>query len=158
MFFAKAVDAQIEFSLPNLEGKASQLTLHQSGRQQTAQRLEDAEAKDILNEEAVLAERIKQQKAMPETEQAVRRALDELRAGEPAYDRMSPGLAAATRQQLPQLQAALKQKGDIQAATFKGVAPSGADIYQVKFERGTSEARIALGRDGKIENFSLRLE
>jgi hypothetical protein len=82
--------------------------------------------------------------------------IEDLRLGKPDYDRMSPGLAAATRQQLPQLQSTLTQLGALQSMTFKGVGPGGADIYAVKFENGSLEYRILLGTDGKVEMASVR--
>jgi hypothetical protein len=79
-----------------------------------------------------------------------------MRLGKPDYDQMSPGLAAATRQQLPQLQASLTQAGALQSLTFKGVGPGGADIYSAKFENGSMEYRILLGPDGKVESATVR--
>ena len=69
---------------------------------------------------------------------------------------MSPGLAVATRQQLPQLQPMIAELGAIQSMTFKGVGPAGADIYQVKLEKGSLEYRIWLAPDGKVENAIVR--
>ena len=40
--------------------------------------------------------------------------------------------------------------------TFKGVGPGGADIYEVKFEKGSLESRIMLEADGKIASLSYR--
>jgi hypothetical protein len=40
---------------------------------------------------------------------------------------MSPNLADATRQQLPQLKTMMDQLGTLQTVTFKGVGPGGAD-------------------------------
>ena len=95
---------------------------------------------------------------MPGSEAVVRLAMDGLRTGKLDYDRMSPSLAAATRQQQPQLQSMLVQLGALQSVTFKGVGPGGFDIYQVKFENGSLEYRILLGADGKVEGASLRAE
>ena len=39
--------------------------------------------------------------------------------------------------------------GALQSVTFKGVGPGGADIYQVKFEKGSMDYRIWLARMGK---------
>lgn len=69
---------------------------------------------------------------------------------------MSTGLAATTRQQLPQLQANFAQLGSGQSVSFKGVGPAGADIYQVQFSNGAIEFRIGLGPDGKVENAGFR--
>ena len=80
----------------------------------------------------------------------------DMRLGKPDYDTMSPGLAAATRQQLPQLQPMITELGAIQSMTFKGVGPAGADIYQVKLEKGSLEYRIWLAPDGKVESALVR--
>jgi hypothetical protein len=82
--------------------------------------------------------------------------IEELRLGKPNYDLMSPNLANATRQQLSQLQSMITGTGALQSVTFKGVGPGGADIYQIKFEKGSLDYRIWLGPDGKIENANVR--
>jgi hypothetical protein len=69
---------------------------------------------------------------------------------------MAPPFAAVTRQQLPQLQPMVQQLGAVQAITFKGVGPGGADIYEVKFENGAVESRIMVGPDGKVQGVGLR--
>ena len=156
MFFAKVVDAQIEFPKVDAEGKASQMTLHQNGRDMTAKRLDDAEAKRLADAAAAVAKRFKDQTAAPGSEAALRKMIEDVRLGKPDFDTMSPGLAAATRQQLPQLQSTITQLGSVQSVSFKGVGPGGADIYQVKFESGSLEYRIWLGLDGKIESANVR--
>ncbi|MDQ2944365.1 MAG: serine hydrolase, partial [Acidobacteriota bacterium] len=70
--------------------------------------------------------------------------IEDVRFGKPDYNMMSAGLAAATRQQLSQLQPTITQLGAIQSVTFKGVGPGGADIYRVNFESGSLEYRISL--------------
>src|SRR6266446_4041267 len=156
IFFAKVVDAQIEFLKVDAEGKASQMTLHQNGRDMTAKRLDDAEAKRLADAAAAVAKRFKDQTAAPGSEAALRKMIEDVRLGKPDFDTMSPGLAAATRQQLPQLQSTITQLGSVQSVSFKGVGPGGADIYQVKFESGSLEYRIWLGLDGKIESANVR--
>ena len=69
---------------------------------------------------------------------------------------MSNGLAAATRQQLPQLQSSVVALGAVQSLTFRGVGPAGPDIYEVKFDKGSLEYRIWLAADGKIESANVR--
>ena len=148
-FFVKVVDAQIDFS----EG---QLTLHQNGRDVPAKRLGDAESKGLLDVAAARAKRIKDQTATPGSEAAVRKLIEDTRRGQPNYDSMGPGLAAATRQQLTQIQANLTQLGALQSVTFKGVGPAGADIYELKFQNGSLEYRILLGADGRVEGANMR--
>jgi hypothetical protein len=119
-------------------------------------RLDDAEAKKIADTAATRAKRFKDQTQSPGTEAALRRDIEELRLGEPKYELMSAGLANVTRQQLPQLKTTITQLGGVQAVTFKGVGPAGADIYEVKFEHGSTEWRLMLDADGKAESVGFR--
>jgi len=80
-FFPKVVDAQLEFSGSDAQGRATQLTLHQNGRDIPAKRMDDAEFKKLADAAATLAKRVKYQTAMPGSEAAVRRIIDELRTG-----------------------------------------------------------------------------
>jgi hypothetical protein len=156
MFFLKVVDAQLEFTKDDEQGRPTELILHQNGRDQTAKRLDDAEFKRSADAAAAAAKRFKDQTAVPGSDVALRKMIEDLRLGKPDYDHMSTGLAAATRQQLPQLQSTLIELGALQSVTFKGVGPGGADIYAVKFEKGSLEYRILLGPDGKIEGAQVR--
>jgi hypothetical protein len=151
-FFLKAVDAQITFDTDS-QGNTTQAILHQGGRDVAAKRI-DADAAAALA--AALAKRVKEQTQSPGTEAALRRSIEELRLGQPNYELMSPALADATRQQLPQLKSAVAQLGAMESLSFKGVGPGGADIYAVKFEHGSAEWRITLGQDGKIEGMFFR--
>jgi hypothetical protein len=154
IFFAKAVDAQIEF--PKGDGKASQLTLHQNGRDIIAKRMSDADAQKLSDAAAAFAKRFKDQTAEPGSEAALRKMIEDVRAGKPDYDSMSANLASATRQQLPQLQSSVVELGPIESLKFTGVGPGGADIYRVKFEKGSREYRIWLALDGKVESANVR--
>ena len=71
---------------------------------------------------------------------------------------MSSGLANATRQQMPQLLPTLTKLGALQSVTFKGVGPGGADIYEVKFEHGSTEWRILMQSDDKIASAGFRAQ
>jgi hypothetical protein len=95
-------------------------------------------------------------KPAPGAEKALRRNIEELRAGEPQYDLMSPGLADVTRQQLPGLQKMMKEFGAIESVTFKGAAGNRTDIFEVKFEHGTTEWRITMETAEKIAGLRFR--
>ena len=151
-FFLKAVDAQLAFNT-DAQGKASEAILHQNGRDVTLKRIDEAQAAALTE---ALAKRVKDQTAAPGSEAALRRNIDEVRTGQPRYDLMSAGLADATRQQLPRLKAMIVQLGALESLTFKGVGPGGADIYEVKFEHGSTEWRIMLQADGKIASLVFR--
>src|SRR5215469_15659599 len=114
-----------------------------------AKRLDDAEATRIADAAATGTKRFKDQTAAPGSEAALRKLIEGLRAGNPDYDLMSSNFAAITHQQLPQLQSTITDLGAVQSVSFKGVGPGGADIYQVKFEKGALECRVSLGPGGK---------
>ncbi|HEX4810739.1 MAG TPA: serine hydrolase [Bryobacteraceae bacterium] len=156
MFFPKVVDAEIEFPQSDTKGPASQLILHQNGHDMSAKRLDEAEAKKAADAAAAFDKRFKDQTPAPGSEAALRRMIEELRIGKPNYDLMSPGLADATRQQLSQLQPMVVALGALQSVNFKGVGPGGADIYRVKFEKGSLEYRIWLSPDGKTKSANVR--
>ena len=154
-FTPKVVDAQLEFPKDE-QGPSSQLVLHQNGRDMTAKRLSDAEAKAVLDAAADFDRRFKEQKPAAGSEAAVRRMVEGVVAGKPDYDLMSPGLANLTRQQLTALQSTFAGYGALRSITFKGVGPGGADIYQVKFEKASIDYRIWLTPDGKVESVNFR--
>ncbi len=151
-FFLKAVDAQITFDV-DADGKATQAVLHQNGRDITAKRIDEAQAAAL---QARAAKRFKDQTQAPGSEAALRRNIDELRIGQPKYELMSQTVADVTRQQLPQLKAALNRLGAVESVHFKGVGEGGTDIYEVQFEHGSTEWRIALEPDGKLVAIGFR--
>jgi hypothetical protein len=113
-FFPKAVDAEMEF-VKDSSGKITNLVLHQNGHDTQMHRLNDAEGKRIIDESAarasLAAQRFKDQKPAPGAEDAIRQDIADILAGQPKYDRMSPGLADVTRQQLPQLKTIFSNLG-----------------------------------------------
>ena len=158
-FFLKVVDAQISFDT-DAQGKTTQATLHQNGRDQVAKRLDEAETKRAGEEAAArtaaIAKRYQDQKQAPGSEAALRLSIEGLLSGAPKYESMSQALADVTRRQLPQLRENVGKFGTVQSMAFKGVGPGGADIFEVKCEHGTAEWRISLGPDGKIEGLNFR--
>ena len=154
MFFPKVVDAEVEFPKLNDKGVASQLILHQGGRDMTADRLGDAEAKEAMDAAAAFAKRFKDQSAAAGSEAALRHLIEQLRTGKPNADQFTPAGIAQFNRQLTQLQPGLTEKGALQSLTFKAVGPAGPDIYDAKFEKGSFECRIWLAPDGKIDNFN----
>jgi hypothetical protein len=146
-YFITEVDTQFTFDV-DPDGRATRLVVRQNGMDVAASRIEDNDPL-ALRTDATL-KRI-DEKIQDPTEAALRRTIDEIRRGQPSYDLMSPGLATATRQQLPQIQATMEKLGPLQTLVFKGIGPGGGDIYEVKFENGSTEWHIGLSADGKIE-------
>ena len=125
------------------------------GRDMTANRLSDIDAKKVIDAQAAFDKRFDEQTPAPGSEAAVRRMIEELRIGKPDYDQMSSGVAAATQQQLSQLQPMISGLG-ITVNKLQGVGPGGADIHQVKFDKGFPDYRVRLAPDGKIGSANLR--
>jgi hypothetical protein len=145
-FFYKIVKAQISFESDS-QGSATGLVLHQNGRTLTAPRIDNAVAQQIA---AATTAKIQSQTATPGSEMALRRLMEGISTGKPNFAEMSPELAKATREPLPQLEASMTHLGAVQSVEFRGVGNQGWDIYDVKQEHGSSQWRIVLGVDGII--------
>jgi hypothetical protein len=110
-------------------------------------RIDAAAAQEV---EARTAEKMKRQAADPHSEGAIGRLFTGLVSGNPNYAEMSAGLAQATRQQLPKLQASMKELGAIKSIKFLGVGAQGTDSYTVWHENGASHWRISMDANGII--------
>lgn len=145
-FFSDLVDARITF-LPGETETATSLVLHQGGVDYPMPRIDAETARQMTSR---TEEKVKSQSASPGTEVALRRLIDGLINGKPNYDEMSPLLAQATRQQLPNLQSGLADLRAVRSVTFLGVGAQGEDVYSVRHENGASHWRIALDSNGII--------
>jgi hypothetical protein len=145
-FFAKVVDAQISF-ITDARGWAVSLILHQNNRDMPMKRVDAATAQSIEDKRAV---KLENQSPSPGTDAALRRLVDGLISGQPNYREMTPVVAEATRNQLPQLRSDLAPLGSIQSIEFVAVGHRGEDIYIVKQERGTRHWRILLDSTGAV--------
>jgi hypothetical protein len=158
-FFPKVVPAELDFAKDS-SGKVTSLVLHQNGHDTTMNRVGDPEGKRMVDVAAaqadLVAKRFKDQTPASGGEAALRGNIAGLQAGEPKYEMMSAGLAEATRSQLPGLKSIFANFGAVKSVAFKGVAENGADIYRVEFEHGSTEWRIIMSPDGKIESLNFR--
>jgi len=102
--------------------------------------------------------RFAEQTPAPGGREAVLRGIEDIRRGTPNYDRMSGGLAAAIRRQLPELQAMFAAFGAVDQIFFRGVGPGGYDIYGVKFANGSAQFRLSLALDGKVNDVLLHAD
>jgi len=159
-FFPKVVDSEIGF-VKDASGKVTTLVLHQNGHDTPMNRLSDAEGKRIIDESAaraaLAAQRFKDQKPAPGAEDTIRQDIADIIAGQPKYERMSPGLAEVTRQQLPQLKTIFGNLGKIKSFTFKRVEKNGADVYDIEFEHGSTEWQIVMTSDGILDSVGFRM-
>jgi beta-lactamase regulating signal transducer with metallopeptidase domain len=148
-FFLKGLNIPAQFSFTSdAAGRLTELVLHQSGEEQHAPRIADAEGKAA---EAALAKRIADNRPSPGTEKALRRQIDGLMSGHPDYDLMVPNLAAGTRQMLAGLHAKVVAWGPVMSIKFTGVGKDGLDNYDVTCRNKHSTWEIGpLTPDGNI--------
>jgi serine-type D-Ala-D-Ala carboxypeptidase/endopeptidase len=151
-FFYKIVDAQISFQA-DAQGQATALVLHQGGRDQTANRISDAEAKQLQD---ALAKRVKDQTAVPGSEAATRKLVEQMQRKQVDYEQFTPEFAALARQYGAVTDGMIASLGAVQSLTFKGVGPGGADIYEIKFDGGVIDWRILMAPDGKVAAVGIR--
>ncbi len=145
-FYYKVVDARIDF-IPDPPLQINALVLHQHGNDLVAQRIDAAQAQRL---QAAINSRVQGQDGAPASEQAAAHLLAGLAAGAPDYGSMTPELADAMRQQLPQLQDMLTRLGRVRSIRFIGVGNQGWDQYLVTHEHGTSELRIRINSSGAV--------
>lgn len=150
-FFLKGLTlpAQFSFTLDGA-GHVTEMVLHQSGEEQHAPRIADAEGKAA---ETALAQRVASNKPSPGTEEALRRQIDGLMSGHPDYRLMAPNLAAGTRQMLGELHAKIAAWGPVTSIKFVGVGKDGMDVYEVTCRHKRSKWEIGpLTPGGKISS------
>ena len=151
-FFYKIVDAQISFQAEN-QGQATALVLHQNGRDQTANRISDSEAKQL---DEAFAKRLKEQTAAPGSEAATRKLVDQMQRKQVDYEQFTPDFAVLARQYASVTDGLIASLGSQQSLTFKGVGPGGADMYEIKFDGGVIDWRIIMAPDGKVAGVGIR--
>jgi serine-type D-Ala-D-Ala carboxypeptidase/endopeptidase len=151
-FFYKIVDAQISFQT-DPQGQPTALVLHQGGRDQTANRISDTETKQL---EDALAKRVKDQTAVPGSEAATRRLVEQMQHKQVDYEQFTPDFAGLARQYASVTDGLIASLGALQSLTFKGVGPGGADIYEIKFDGGVIDWRILMAPDGKVAGVGIR--
>lgn len=150
-FFLKGLSLPAQFSFTlDATGRATEMVLHQSGEEQHAPRIPDAEGDAA---KAALAQRVKNNTPSPGTKEAVLHQIDGLMSGNPDYDKMAPSLAAGTRQMLKDLHAKIAAWGPVTSIKFEGVGKNGMDIYEVACRHTHSKWWISpLTPDGKISS------
>jgi hypothetical protein len=110
----------------------------------------------VRDAEVALADRIRTRTPLPAGEAILRRVIEEQQRGEPDYDAMTPPLADLVRSQLPLIRDDLARRGAPRDISFRGVGPTGIDVYEVRFDETTLEWGLALAPDGRIASLYLR--
>jgi len=152
-FFARTADSAVAFQ-SGADGQVTGALVTQGAQPAVpAKRIDAAEADRVAKAAALRAEA---KTPAPGAEEALRRDIAELQRGEPDYSRMSPGLAAVTRQQLDGIKTLLAGLGPLKSVTFKEVGPGGRDVFTVIFEKGSTEWNIVLGENGRVDGVGFR--
>lgn len=110
---------------------------------------------DALTAQQILADsQVKFQSQTPTAGSgaALRRMIDGLRTGKPNLDEMTTWYAQRIQPKLSIHQAVLGGWGSVQSVEFRHVDDTGADVYEVRQDRGTSEWMIYLNANGLIED------
>ena len=151
LFFSKEAERQFLF-------QAGGLTIHTPGSPDLPmKRLDAGAAKRIDQRLAARNKRVGTQTRSPDSEDALRRLLQEILQGKPDYARMDKGSAETIRDNLDVLHKDRAAFGDIASITFEKVAPNGTDVYDVRFAHGRWRMWIEVGTDKKILNLDIRL-
>lgn len=151
-FFYKAVQAQITFSRDE-SGGVSGLVHHQDGSEQAAPRVDEKVVADL---EEALAARVRDRRPTENGESLLQRVIEEHQRGAPDYAQMTPPLAAIAREQFPMIRSELERLGPVRTMAFKGVTPTGWDVYDIGFEEGRQEWSFVLAADGRFSGIFFR--
>ena len=92
--------------------------------------------------------------AGPDGEKVLRQYIDSVLSGNPAYDQMTPQVAAGTRKRFRLQQALLAKLGALQSISFQGLSETG-NLYAVRFANGSTQWQIRLSEEGRIAALSL---
>ncbi len=147
--FAKDADLLITFQIDK-DGAVKSARFRHDGKEREGVRIADSTAAPLLAAATRTAQRVKEQKPASESQDAVRRLLASLASGQPEYERMSPGLATVTRDQLTWLQPWIGGLGALKSLTFHAVEAQGGDQWDAEFEKGEVRVEIRLGNDGRL--------
>ena len=147
-YFFRDIDAQVMFDFDQL-GQAAGFTVLQNGHLQRARVIGES---DIAAINDSLAQKLRIKTADPQSEPTMRRYIEELRTAAVDYGRLSVPIAQMTRNRLTEFSALVVNLGKIENVSFKGVAPNGADIFDVQFENALMEWQIVPTENGGIDD------
>jgi hypothetical protein len=115
-------------------GSVSALQYHFDGGTYAASRINDAA---FMADSEAWQLKIKNQTHAPDCAMSVRRMIDETRAGNPDYSKLSPLLSRAVRAQTPVLQPRFEAAGATKDVKFISVDATGNEIFEATHENGS---------------------
>jgi DNA-binding transcriptional MerR regulator len=151
-FFNAAVQAQVTFQRDEA-GKVTSLVLHQHGAELPALRVDDSA---FAEAEAQIKARMAEKTPAPGSEAMLQTLLEQQCRGEVDYSLMNEPLAELARAQAHLVKSELDRLGALGTVQFKGVDPTGFDVYDVEFAKGRQEWSISMAADGKVNGLAMR--
>lgn len=151
-FFNAAVQAQVTFQRDGA-GKVVSLILHQYGAEMPAARVEE---EAFAQGEAQIRARMAAKTPAPGSTAMLQTLLEQQCRGEVDYTLMNEPLADLARAQAHLVKAEMDRLGALGPITFKGVDPTGFDVFEVQFANGRLEWSIAMAADGKVNGLAMR--
>lgn len=151
-FFMTVVPAQVTFDR-DADGIVCGFVLHQEGYELPAVR---AEAADFGEATAELARRAAAKKPDPRSAARLREVIEASRSGMPDLGGFTEPLAGLMRTQAAVVRAELGKVGALKSLEFKGLDPTGLDVFRVDFENGQRECGISFAPDGRVNALYLR--
>jgi Domain of unknown function (DUF3471) len=112
----------------------------------------------IARENAARPDRFIAQTPSPGSETMVFKYLEMAQSGAADGNLLGTRLADLVQRQVRYLRDELTQLGTLRSLSFRGVALSGLDIYDAKFDNGQAKISIGLGPDGKLDAANLQIE
>ena len=152
-FLPRADELYVSFKT-DANGSAGEIDLRMNGVTQagSGKRLPATKAETVIRRMATLERRYEAQQPAAESEPALRRLLNELVAGKPDYDRMTPEIAQAVSSVVALDRQLLSSLGPAVSITFKRMAPDGADTFHIVFQNGEADFEISVNEAGKIQH------
>ena len=145
-FFFVDNDAQVSF-VPDANGKASSMILHQNGGSTPMERIDASQADHLRT---ARQDKIRAQVPSPMSEGMLRRLIAGISGGTPNLREMNPQLAAAIRADLPKLQLRLADLGPARSFHFLKVNDNAMDVYEITHDRGSSEWAVDVSPAGLL--------
>jgi hypothetical protein len=146
------VQAQVTFQRDEA-GKVTSLVLHQHGAELPALRVDDSA---FAEAEAQIKARMAEKTPAPGSEAMLQTLLEQQCRGEVDYSLMNEPLAELARAQAHLVKSELDRLGALGTVQFKGVDPTGFDVYDVEFAKGRQEWSISMAADGKVNGLAMR--
>jgi CubicO group peptidase (beta-lactamase class C family) len=154
-FFSKKADIVTSFSVA-ADGVVTLAKFRNGGFERAGPRADGTRAKSLIATVERQAQRIADQKPLPESEPAARQWLAGLANGKPDYGALRTELAEVTRHSLTWVQEELVGLGEVKSFLFVRVGPRGEDVFDVEFANGRRVVEILFDEKGLIERAVVR--